>query len=90
MTPEKVRDFYTHMFQDGNTYDRATFDIAGKYSGYVSADGETFCPEKLDKMVEFCEAHGMKSKINTFMFYADFPKIYEASFRGKFRINFCY
>lgn len=79
LTPEKVRKLYDHMFKDGNKYDRVTFDNVGKYSGYVAFDGETYTPENLDKMVEFCERHGMKSKINTLMFYADFPDVLEAS-----------
>jgi GH35 family endo-1,4-beta-xylanase len=28
-------------------------------------------------MISFAEKHNMKSKVNTFMFYADFPKILE-------------
>ncbi len=77
LTPEKVRALYDHMFKDGNTYDRVTFDNAGKFSGYVSLDGKTYTPNRLDKMVDFCERHGMKSKINAFVFYADFPRDYE-------------
>ena len=66
LTPEKVRAFYSHLFNgDKNTYDRVTFDNAGKYSLYVSVDGKTYANERLDKMVQFCEKHGMKSKINT-------------------------
>lgn len=79
MSPEKVRQFYSHMFENGNKYDRVTFDNVGKYSGYVAFDGETYTPGNLDKMVEFCERHGMKSKINTLMFYADFPDVLEAA-----------
>ena len=33
----------------------------------------------MDKMIAFCETHGMKSKVNTLMFYADFPKTLELS-----------
>ena len=79
LTPEKVRALHDHMFRDGNTYDRVTFDGPGKYSGFVAGDGSTYAPGKLDKMVEFCERHGLKTKINAFMFYADFPKDLEAS-----------
>ena len=79
LTPEKVRALYNHLFKDGNTYDRVTFDEVGKYSGYVCVDGETLATEKIEKMQKFCEAHGMKTKINTLMFYADFPKVYEQS-----------
>ncbi len=79
LTPDKVRALYSHLFENGNRYDRVTFDNVGKYSGYVSADGETYTPEKLEKMQRFCELHGMKSKINALMFYADFPKVYEQS-----------
>ena len=79
LTPEKVRALHDHMFKDRNTYDRVTFDGPGKYSGFVAGDGSTYAPGKLDKMVEFCERHGLKTKINAFMFYADFPKDLEAS-----------
>lgn len=78
LTPEKVRNFYSHMFNgDVPTYDRMTMDNAGKYSLYVCKDGETYADERLDKMVSFAEKHNMQSKVNTFMFYADFPKISE-------------
>ena len=86
LTPDLVRKLYEHIFKDGkNTYNRITFDEAGKYSLYMALDGETVCHERLDKMVEFCERHGMKSKINTFMFYCDFPKMYEASLDAKIK-----
>lgn len=79
LTPEKVRNLYQHMFENGNTYNRVTFDGAGKFSSYVSIDGETYADEKFLKMMEFCSKHGMSKKINTLMFYADFPaKRYEA------------
>ena len=42
LTPEKVRQFYDHLFKDSNQYDRVTFDNVGKYSGYVAFDGETY------------------------------------------------
>lgn len=74
LTPQKVRAFYAHLFKDGNTYDRVTFDNAGKYSSYVSVDGKTYADERLEKMITFCEKHGMKSKINTLFMYCDFPK----------------
>ena len=78
LTPEKVRNFYSHMFgEDAPTYDRMTMDNAGKYSSYVCKDGETYADKRLEKMVSFAEKHNMKSKVNTFMFYADFPKILE-------------
>lgn len=78
LTPEKVRNFYSHMFNgDVPTYDRMTMDNAGKYSLYVCKDGETYADERLDKMVSLAEKHNMQSKVNTFMFYADFPKISE-------------
>lgn len=79
LTPDKVRSLYSHLFENGNKYDRITFDNVGKYSGYVCADGETFSTDKIDKMQKFCELHKMKSKINALMFYADFPKNYERS-----------
>ena len=75
----KVRGLYSHLFENGNKYDRVTFDNVAKYSGYVSADGETYATDKMEKMQRFCEAHGMKTKINALMFYADFPKVYEQS-----------
>lgn len=79
LTPEKVRNLYQHMFENGNTYNRVTFDGAGKFSSYVSIDGQTYADEKFLKMMEFCNKHGMNKKINTLMFYADFPvKRYEA------------
>lgn len=75
LTPDKVRKFYSHMFNgDEPTYDRMTVDIAGKYSLYVCKDGETYSDERLEKMINFAEKHNMKSKINTLIFYADFPK----------------
>ena len=74
LTPEYVRNYYTHLFEGGNRYDRATFDNVGKYSGYVSFDGETYTPQEMQKMIAFCQDHGMKSKVNTLFFYADFPK----------------
>lgn len=78
LTPEKVRNFYSHMFNgEVPTYDRMTMDNAGKYSLYVCKDGETYADERLYKMVSFAEKHNMKSKVNTFMFYADFPKMLE-------------
>ena len=78
LTPDKVRNFYFHMFNgEEPTYDRMTMDNAGKYSLYVCKDGETYADERLEKMVSFAEKHNMKSKVNTFMFYADFPKILE-------------
>ena len=78
LTPEKVRNFYSHMFNgDVPTYDRMTMDNAGKYSLYVCKDGETYADERLEKMISFAENHHMQSKVNTFMFYADFPKIME-------------
>lgn len=79
LTPEKVRQFYDHLFKDSNQYDRVTFDNVGKYSGYVAFDGETYRTDGMDKMITFCERHNMKSKINTLMFYADFPKTLELS-----------
>lgn len=79
LTPEKVRQLHDHMFKDGNRYDRVTFDNVGKYSGYVAFDGETYTPDKMEKMLQFCERHKMKAKVNTLMFYADFPKTLEAS-----------
>lgn len=79
LTPEKVRNLYQHMFENGNTYNRVTFDGVGKFSSYVSIDGQTYADEKFLKMMEFCNKHGMNKKINTLMFYADFPvKRYEA------------
>ena len=79
LTPEKVRQFYDHLFKDSNRYDRVTFDNVGKYSGYVAFDGETYRIDGMDKMITFCESHNMKSKVNTLMFYADFPKTLELS-----------
>ena len=83
LTPEDVRNYYTHLFEGGNRYDRATFDNVGKYSGYVSFDGETYTPQEMQKMIAFCQDHGMKSKVNTLFFYADFPKVYESFLKGK-------
>lgn len=83
LTPEKVRAFYSHLFEGGNRYDRVTFDNAGKYSDYVFLDGETYTHERVGKMLDFCEKHGMQGKINTLMFYADFPKVYEASLEAR-------
>ena len=80
LTPNKVRKLYSHMFtRDGNTYDRITIDMAGKYSGCVGLDGETFANEDLDKMIKFAEQHHMKSKINALVFYDDFPTRLEQS-----------
>jgi len=79
LTPKKVRALYDHMFKNGNTYDRVTLDNVGKYSGYVALDGTTYTPQKMDKMVAFCEKHGMKVKVNTLLFYCDFPKMLESS-----------
>ncbi len=73
LTPEKVRKLYQHMFENGNSYNRVTFDNAGKFSSYVSIDGQTYADEKFLKMMGFCNKHGMNKKINTLMFYADFP-----------------
>lgn len=73
LTPEKVRALHAHMFEKGNTYDRVTFDNVGKFSSYVSIDGQTYADEKLKMMLEFCERHNMQSKVNTLMFYADYP-----------------
>lgn len=78
MTPDKVRALHSFMFENGNKFDFINVDNAGKYSGYVSFDGETVAPSRLDKMFEFAQRHGMQTKINTFMFYADFPDLYEA------------
>ncbi len=83
LTPEKVRGLYNHMFENGNRYNRVTFDDVGKYSGYVGGDGETYTKEKIEKMQRFCESHNMKSKINSLMFYADFPKGYEMSLESR-------
>ena len=83
LTPEKVRGLYNHMFENGNRYDRVTFDDVGKFSGYVGGDGETYTKEKIEKMQRFCESHNMKSKINALMFYADFPKGYEMSLESR-------
>lgn len=47
LTPEKVRALHSHMFERGNTYDRVTFDNVGKFSSYVSIDGQTYADEKL-------------------------------------------
>ena len=78
-TPGKARKLYDHMFKNGNKYDRVTFDNVGKYSGYVAFDGETYTPGGMDEMMEFCEKHDMEAKVNTLMFYADFPKTLEKS-----------
>lgn len=83
LTPDKVRALYGHLFDGGNRYDRVTFDNVGKYSGYVSADGETYATENIDKMQAFCEMHGMQSKINALMFYCDFPKVYEQALENR-------
>lgn len=84
LTPEKVRLFYSHLFNgDKNTYDRVTFDNAGKYSSYVSVDGKTYANERIDKMIQFCERHEMKTKINTFMMYCDFPKLLETHLQSR-------
>ena len=83
LTPEKVKKLYAHMFEGGNRYDRVTFDNVGKYSGYVGVDGETYTTYGMDKMVDFCEKHGMEAKVNTLMFYADFPELLEASLDNK-------
>lgn len=77
LTPEKVRALHSHMFENGNRYDRVTFDNVGKFSSYVSIDGQTYADEKLKMMIEFCERHNMSSKINTLMFYADYPVRFE-------------
>lgn len=78
LTLDKIRNLYSHMF-NGNipTYDRMTMDNAGRYSSYVCNDGETYADEILERMISFAEKHNMKSKVNTFMFYADFPKMLE-------------
>lgn len=84
--PQKIRLLYKHLFgEDGHTptYDRVTFDEAGKYSSYVAIDGKTFARERLEKMINFCESHGMACKINSFMMYCDFPKYYDAFLQGK-------
>ena len=78
LTPEKVRAYYNHLFVPSNRYDRVTVDNAGKYSGFVGIDGKTFTPHNMDRIVDFCEAHNMETKINTTLFYNDFPKLYEA------------
>lgn len=78
MTPDKVRALYSFMFENGNKFDFINIDNAGKYSGYVSFDGETITPNRLDKMFMFAQRHGMQTKINAFMFYDDFPDLYEA------------
>ncbi len=77
MTPEKIRKLYDAMFKGGNKFDILNIDNAGKYSGCVSFDGETFTPARLDKAMSFAKKHGMQAKINTFLFYADFPTMYE-------------
>ena len=87
LTPQKVRALYNHMFKDGNTYDRVTLDNVGKYSGFVALDGKTYTPKKMDKMVAFCEKHGMKVKVNTLLFYLDFPKDLESSLDYKVSIG---
>jgi len=82
----KIRLLYKHLFgEDGHTptYDRVTFDEAGKYSAYVAIDGKTFARERLEKMIDFCESHGMACKINSFMMYCDFPQYYDAFLQGK-------
>ncbi len=72
LTPDRLRNFYSHILNGG--YDRITIDLAGKYSSYVCKDGKTYADERLEKMMSFAEKHNMKSKVNTFMFYADLPK----------------
>ena len=84
LTPEKVRKLHDHIFKDGKAqYDRVTIDNAGKYSSYVGADGESYSDERLDKIITFSEKHGMKSKVNALMFYADFPKNLESFYLHK-------
>jgi len=77
MTPEKVRALYDFMFKNGNRFDILNIDDAGKYSNCVSFDGKTFTPNRLDKMFDFAQKHGMQPKINAFVFYGDFPVDYE-------------
>lgn len=77
LTPDKVRALYLHMFGNGNRYDRVTLDNVGKFSDYVSIDGQTYVDDKLKKMIEFCERHNMTPKINTLIFYADYPVRFE-------------
>lgn len=77
ITPEKIRTFHRFMFKNGNKFDLLNIDVAGKYSGYVSFDVKTFTPDRLDKMFEFAKRHNMQTKINAFMYYADFPRLYE-------------
>lgn len=83
LTPEKVRSLYHHLFENGNRYDRVTFDNVAKYSGYVCPDGETYATENIERMQRFCDSHGLKTKFNALMFYADFPKIYEQSLTNR-------
>ncbi len=78
LTPQKVRQYYDHLFNPENRYDRVTIDNAGKYSGFVGVDGKTFTPDNLDKIVAFCQRHNMEAKINALVFYADYPKLYDA------------
>jgi len=84
MTPEKIRKLHDTMFKGENKFAILNIDNAGKYSGCVSFDGETFTPARLDKVMDFAKRHGMQAKINTFLFYADFPIMYEAFLKKQY------
>lgn len=74
MTPEDVRNLYNHILDSG--YNRITMDTCGRYSDFVAIDGETFCYGNIERMMKFAKKHEIKTKINTFIMYSDFPNIY--------------
>lgn len=89
LTPDKLRNFYSHLFKENNVseYQRMTIDNAGKYSQYVTKDGENFADEKLKKMLQFAERHNMKPKVNALIFYADYPKNLENALANQARAD---
>lgn len=81
MTPDDVRNLYDHIMQEG--YNRITMDTCGRYSDFVSIDGETFCPGNIDRMMKFATKHQISTKINTFMMYSDFPNLLDEYLVGQ-------
>lgn len=69
MTIEKSRELYEQIM---NNYNSITIDEEMKYGNIVLADG-TFDFEHLSKSLDFCREIGKEVRLNTLMFYMDFP-----------------
>ena len=69
MTVENSRKLYEQIIKN---YNSITIDEEAKYGNVVLSDG-TFYFEHLSKALDFCKSIDKEVRLNTLMFYMDFP-----------------